>query len=150
MQFLPQSYNATDTFVANLLNPTADDLSNLTQYINLQPTSPGMYNLPVCVLRDLGAVPHSIQGPWPESQIPGWPSQTQPCSCVSDEANIKINGTTYYFRDFATNATVTEFDKLIKDAYGSDTTCYVAPKGQPDCVDIPDQSGCETPYGPLL
>ena len=106
-----------------------------------------MYNLPVCILRDLGAVPNSIQGPWPEKQYPGWPSQTQPCSCMSDEASIEINGTTYYFRDFATNDTTTEFNTLIKQAGGDGTTCYVVPKGEVDCNDSPDQEICYTYTG---
>ena len=109
-----------------------------------------MYNLPVCILSDLGAVPNSIQGPWPNEQFPGWPSQTQPCSCVSDEANIEINGTTYYFRDFATNATITEFNTLIKKADSGATTCYVIEKGYPDCQDSADQPDCYVDTGPIV
>ena len=144
----PTSYNATGSFVSKLLDPTEENLSNISQYLNLEPTSPGMYNLPVCILRDLGAVPNSIQGPWPDHEFPAWPSQTQPCPCMSDEASIEINGTTYYFRDFATNATVTEFNTLIEKAGNGGTTCYMYQKGIPDCNDYPGQPDCFTSDGP--
>lgn len=68
---------------------------------------------------------------------------------MSDEANIEINGTTYYFRDFATNDTTTEFNTLIKNADSGATTCYVAEKGQADCTDSPDQPDCYVDTGPI-
>lgn len=148
MHFPRESYNATDSFVANLLDPTVENLSNISQYLNLEPTSPGMYNLPVCILHDLGAVPNSLNGPWTKPQFPGYPSQQQPCPCMSDDAQIVIKGTTYYFRDFATNATVTEFNTLIQKDGNDGTTCYVSPKGIPDCNDSPGQPDCIIADGP--
>lgn len=67
---------------------------------------------------------------------------------MSDEASIVIKGTTYYFRDFATNDTVTEFDKLIKSDGNNGSTCYVVPEGIPDCNDSFDQPDCWTYTGP--
>ena len=110
-----------------------------------------MYNLNVCRLTDLGAVPNSLNGPWPDGQDPGWPSQAQPCSCMSDAASITINGNTSYFRDFAGSTVTTQLNNLIaenKNYAGSTTdTCYLSKKGAPDCVDIPGI--CFEPSGPL-
>ena len=102
-----------------------------------------MFNLAVCRLYDLGAVPNSIAGPWPRDTYPGWPAQLQPCSCMSNDANITIDGTTYYFRDFAGEGITTELDLLIKH-YGTD--CYVTAKGTPDCYNFPEL--CETTVTP--
>ena len=148
---MPSSYNATDSFVADLLDPTSENLNNITQYIHLEPTSPGMYNLPVCQLYDLGAVPNSIAGPWPDGQKPTWPSQQQPCSCMSNDANITIGGVTSYFRDFAGDGVTKQLNSLI-DKYphinsNTGSTCYVAGKGQDDCTDFPEL--CFIPSGPL-
>lgn len=112
-----------------------------------------MYNLPVCRLYDLAAVPNSIQGPWPKGQTPSWPSQTQPCTCMSDNANITINGITTYFRDFAGQGVTTQLNTLIKgstrfgDTAIADSTCYVAGKGDDDCTDFP--SLCYVPFPPF-
>lgn len=132
------NYNATDSFVDKLLDPTAENLNNISQYLNLQPTSPGMYNLPVCRLQVLGAVPNSIAGPWPKKQYPSWPSQRQPCPCMSSDANITIGGTTSYFRDFAGDGITTQLNSLIKADGAGSIDCYVAAKNTIDCVDFPE------------
>ena len=96
-----------------------------------------MYNLPVCRLYDLGGVPNSENGPWPDGVNPGWPSQAQPCSCMSDAASITINGNTSYFRDYAGDPITKQLNGQISrwSAYaGSEKeSCYVSPKGTPDC-----------------
>ena len=100
-----------------------------------------MYNLNVCQLTDLGAVPNSVQGPWPKNQLPGWPSQKQPCTCMSDAASITIDGTTSYFRDFAgdtvTDQLNSQISKSSKFAGKTTGTCYVSYQGEPDCDDYP-------------
>ena len=99
-----------------------------------------MYNLPVCRLTDLGAVPNSIGGPWPFDQGPGWPAQASPCPCMSDAANITINGTTSYFRDYAGSGITDHLDKQITKYHryaGSTTdTCYLSGPNQVDCADF--------------
>ena len=97
-----------------------------------------MYNLPVCRLYDLGVVPNSIAGPWPKWQFPGWPSQLQPCPCMSNDANVTIGGTTSYFRDFAGDAVTKQLNTLIKQDGSQGTDCYVAAKGTIDCIDFPE------------
>lgn len=61
---------------------------------------------------------------------------------MSDDANIEVNGTTYYFRDFAGKNTTDYLNKLIKQAGSDGTTCYVVEKGVLDCVDAPAQPYC--------
>ncbi|KAF6223201.1 hypothetical protein HO133_000043 [Letharia lupina] len=143
------NYNATDSFVAKLLDPTAENLNNIEQYLNLVPTSAGMYNLPVCRLYDLGVVPNSVAGPFPDGQLPGWPSQTQPCTCMSEDANVTINGKTTYFRDFAGDPTTTEFNKLIKEDGNLNSTCYVTAKNTLDCFKFPQLCHQAGPGPPL-
>ena len=94
-----------------------------------------MYNLDVCQIHDLGAVPNSIQGPWPNSQYPGWPSQTLPCSCFSKDANSTIGGQTLYFRDQADADITTVLSAAINttQVVGSEDTCYVTNRGNNYC-----------------
>lgn len=61
---------------------------------------------------------------------------------MSNDANITIDGTTYYFRDFAGEGITTELDSLIKQDGSYGTDCYVTPKGTPDCYNFPEL--CET------
>lgn len=108
-----------------------------------------MYNLPVCRLYDLGVVPNSVAGPFPDGQLPGWPSQTQPCTCMSEDANVTINGKTTYFRDFAGDPTTTEFNKLIKEDGNLNSTCYVTAKNTLDCFKFPQLCHQAGPGPPL-
>lgn len=140
--------------VAQLLDPTEENLRNISSYISLEPTYPGMYNLPVCRLYDLGVVPNSVHGPWPtDDQNPGWPAQSLPCSCMSNDANFtNSNGMTTYFRDFAGDGITTQLNSSIEHAAnyagGTEFTCYVTGKNQYDCTDFLFE--CETVgAGPL-
>lgn len=104
-----------------------------------------MYNLNVCRLYDLAAVPNSIHGPWPEGQDPGWPSQAQPCPCLSNDTIITIGNTTSFFRDFAGVNLTADLNYAIENSlenFGG--SCYVVAKGSPDCYDYPQE--CARPY----
>lgn len=106
-----------------------------------------MYNLPVCRLYDLAVVPNSVFGPWPNGQYPGWPSQNYPCPCMTNDANITIDGTTSYFRDFAGDGITSQLNSSIEEAQGSqDSSCYVTAKGAIDCADFPDLCYIPTPF----
>lgn len=109
-----------------------------------------MFNFRVCRQYDLGAVPLSIYA-WPANEISlyaGWPSQIQPCTCLSDDANYtSSDGNTTYFRDFVggntTSLLQTEIMEKSKYAGGTTGTCYWYYEGTRDCEDFPEL--CHTP-----
>ena len=63
---------------------------------------------------------------------------------MSNDANITIDGTTYYFRDYAGDGIVAQLNTEISGNKGN--SCYVADKGAYDCNDFP--SLCEWPSIP--
>ena len=82
---------------------------------DLDPSTPGVYNLPVCRLYDLSVVPFvNWAAPGPKS-----PVQWQPCPCMSDQANITVpaTGEVQYFRDhvssYVTNALSTSLGESL-------------------------------------
>ena len=109
-----------------------------------------MYNLDVCRIYDLTAVPFAVYGPWtPTNVVPGWPAQRQPCPCMSDEANVTIGGVTTYFRDVAGSGVTDNLKSLIKNSGNVDNTCPVVTKGGLDCTDFPNAPACYVPYSPF-
>lgn len=93
------NYNATDAWVSQISNPNGETVLNENTagaIMDVQQWTAGMYNLPVCVQNNLASVPNSLF----QSQYGlAWPAQIQPCQCMSDSANITIDGITSYFRD---------------------------------------------------
>lgn len=116
------NYNATDSIANTLTSANFDgDLSSVE---TLRPNTPGVYNIPVCQLQDLGSVPQCLLAGTLHTGT-GFPCQIQSCPCMTDAANITVNGQTQYFRDFAGKGITDAI--TATDGY-SDGSCLFGPE----------------------
>lgn len=101
---LLHSYNLTQDLGAQVTSPNFNP-STLEQLTIVNPSSGGVYNLPVCSASDLSGIPWCLRLAPNDNSC-----QVTQCPCGSDRANITVNNKpTQYFKDFALPAVLTAF-----------------------------------------
>ena len=102
------NYNATQNIVSKLITDHNNTVAQQA-ITSLEPKTPGMFNVPVCRITDLAALP--IRGGKKGNSV-----QHIACTCLSNAANYTNaqTGNVTFFRDFASQAIHDELQNSVK------------------------------------
>lgn len=112
------NYNLTDVDFSTLLSQGEGALNTFT---TLPLSTPGLFNIPVCVVSDLSQLPGADQE-MTDNDIANGYRFVNPCQCKT--SNITVNGQTQMFIDNASDGVKNAVDCI------SPYSCQIAPAGR--------------------